>query len=155
MLIAAGVAASTAVIFNAPLSGVVFAAEILLTQISLFAILLIVTSTILATGTEYLLNGINPIFSSQTVNQINEHLTFFNAFIFVFFAISAMLGSTTGALLTSIILVSEMMRGYQFVLPLLMTVLTAYSVRHYLCSESIYTLKSYRRGIILHYRYYK
>lgn len=56
-------------------------------QISISAILLIIISTILSITTEYFLTGIDPIFSLQVVNQINNHLTFFDVFIFAFFGI--------------------------------------------------------------------
>lgn len=291
VLIAAGVAACTAVIFHAPLGGIVFATEFLLTQFSVFAILLIIIATTLAITVEYILFGLEPIFSLQIVNQISENVTFYNAFIFVIFGIAiglisiifirgvywfvdifnkflknaylrhllgmsivgcmlfllmtlfghyyiqgigfstiqdclnnhilnpwlllllvlakllatcltlgsgasggifspllfigatlgsafgiimhylfpafgvdpvlftlvgmaAMLGCTTGALITSIVLISEMMNNFHFILPIIITVLIAYIVRHCLCQENIYTLKLHRRGIDLHRRFY-
>lgn len=291
VLIAAGVAACTAVIFHAPLTGIVFAAEFLLTQFSVFAILIIIISTILAITVEYIYAGLEPIFSLQLVNPISEHVTLYHILIFVIFGISigilsvvfirgvywvedifneffknvylrhligmfivgcmiffsmtffghyyiqgigfstiqdclnnhilspwlllllvlakllatcltlgsgasggifspslfmgatlgsafgivmnyafptfgvdpvlftligmaAMLGSTTGALITSIILILEMMRNLHFILLIIITVLVAYMIRHYLCRENIYTLKLHRRGVDLHRRFY-
>jgi chloride channel protein, CIC family len=58
--------------------------------------------------------------------------------LFTLIGMAAMLGSTTGALITSIILISEMMRSYHFTLPIIVTVLIAYMVRHYLCRENIH-----------------
>lgn len=74
--------------------------------------------------------------------------------LFSLIGMAAMLGSTTGALLTSVILICEMLRNYHFILPLLITVLIAYIVRNYFCVENIYTLKLHRRGISLPRRYY-
>lgn len=65
VLIAAGVAGCTAVIFHAPLSGIVFAIELLLTQVSLLSVSLVIIATIFSTTIEYFLNGIDPIFSIQ------------------------------------------------------------------------------------------
>jgi chloride channel protein, CIC family len=75
VLMAAGAAACAAVIFHAPLSGIVFAIELLLVQISVFAILLIIISTILAITIEYVLVSTTPIFSLQLMNQINDPIT--------------------------------------------------------------------------------
>lgn len=284
VLIAAGVAACTAVIFHAPLSGVVFAVEVLLMQIAIFSVALIVVSTIVAITIEYILIGIEPIFSLQLANQMSSHVTLLNTFIFILFGImvgfislmfirgvyafedlfnkwfknaylrhmvgmfitgcmlfiamdlfghyyiegigfatiqdclnnqmlnpwllvilvfakllatcltlgsgasggifspslfmgatlgsafaivinyilpgvgispimfamlgmAAMLGSTTGALITSVVLISEMMNTIHLIFPIIMTVIMAYIVRHYLCHENIYTLKLRRRGV--------
>lgn len=291
ILIAAGVAACTAVIFNAPLSGVIFATEILLSPISLFGLLLIIVSTFFAVTTEYFLIDMEPIFTIQLPNHVGANATIHNIILFVFFGIvigfisvifirsfywfedfsngyfknpyfrhmtamlfvgfmiflfislfghyyiegtgfatiqdclnnrilnpwlllllvftklvatcltlgsgasggifspslfigatlgsafgviinylfpsfgvdpvlfaligmAAMLGSTTGALITSIVLISEMLRNFQFILPIIVAVSIAYFVRHYLCSENIYTLKLSRRGIDLHRKFY-
>ena len=74
--------------------------------------------------------------------------------LFTLIGMTAMLGSTTGALITSIILICEMMRNFHFVLPLIITVFIAYVVRYYFCRENIYTLKLHRRGIDLPRRYF-
>ncbi len=286
MLIAAGVAACTAVIFDAPFAGIIFASEFMLETISFFGVALIIIATFFALGIEYILINVKPIFSIQSVTQINSNLTLPNLLLFVSFGMvvgiisivlirsvyyfedffnryfkslylrhmtgmlivgcfmylsmnlfghyyiegigfatiqdclnnqilnprllvflvltkllatcltlgsgasggifspslfigailgsvfalvinylvptvavapvlftligmAAMLGSTTGALITSIILTCEMMRNYHFILPLIITVLIAYLVRYFFCRENIYTLKLHRRGIDL------
>ena len=291
MLMAAGVAACTAVIFHAPLAGIVFASEFMLETISFFGILLIIIATFSALAIEYVLIDVKPIFSIQFANQIGNNITLLNLFLYVslgiivgiisvlliravycfedyfnkylknvylrhmtgmffvgcltyvfmslfshyyiegigfatiqdclnnqilspwlllflvlgkllatcltlgsgasggifspslfigatlgnFFAIvmnylfptfavnpvlftligmAAMLGSTTGALITSVILTCEMMRNFHFILPLTITVIIAYLVRYYFCRENVYTLKLHRRGIDLTRRYF-
>jgi len=290
-LMAAGVAACTAVIFDAPLAGIVFASEFMLETISIFGIILIIIATFFALAIEYVLIDVKPIFSIQLVNQMSSNMTLGNLSLFVFFGITAgiisillirsvyivedffnncfknvylrhmtgmlfvgvlmflsmrlfghyyiegigfatiqdclnnqilnpwlllflilaklfatcvtlgsgasggifspslfigatlgsvfalvmnylvpafhvdpilftiigmaaMLGSTTGALITSIILTCEMMRNLHFVLPLTITVLIAYIVRYYFCHDNIYTLKLHRRGIELPRSYF-
>ncbi|KTD66912.1 MULTISPECIES: chloride channel protein [Legionella] len=291
ILMAAGVAACTAVIFDAPFAGIVFASEFMLETISVLSIALIIIATSFALCIEYLLIDVKPIFSTPLVNQINSNLTLSNLLLFVSFGMlvgiisillirsvyyfedffnshfknvflrhmtgmlivgffmylsmylfghyyiegigfatiqdclnnqilnlwlllflvvtkllatcltlgsgasggifspslfigatlgsafalminyfvptfvvdpvlftligmAAMLGSTTGALITSVILTCEMMRNYHFILPLTLTVLIAYLVRYSFCRENIYTLKLHRRGIDLPRRYF-
>ncbi len=70
----------------------------------------------------------------------------------IFFAIAgmaAMVSGTTGASITAIILVMEMTRSYNMVLPIILASVIAYGVRLILLKESIYTLKLARRGITI------
>ena len=68
------------------------------------------------------------------------------------FAIAGMaggIGGTTGAVLTAIIMVTEMTGDYNVMLPVIISVTTAYAVRKSLMRDSIYTLKLTRRGHIV------
>ncbi|MEM8731883.1 MAG: chloride channel protein [Pseudomonadota bacterium] len=58
----------------------------------------------------------------------------------------AMIAGTTGAILTALVMMVEMTADYSFILPLMIVSATAGVVRHYLCPETIYTLKLIRRG---------
>lgn len=85
MLVAAGVAARTAVIFDAPFAGIVFTSEFMLETISVFGVALIIIATFFALSIEYVLINEKPIFAIQLVNQINSNLTLPNLFLFVSF----------------------------------------------------------------------
>jgi CIC family chloride channel protein len=74
--------------------------------------------------------------------------------LFTLLGMAAILGSTTGALLTSTLLTMEMTRIFQPFIPIMLTVISAYVVRHYLCRENIYSLKLNRNGISYQHRYY-
>jgi CIC family chloride channel protein len=58
----------------------------------------------------------------------------------------AMVGGTTGAVLTATVMVFEMTRDYTVILPVILTVTVACAVRHQLLPATIYTLKLIRRG---------
>lgn len=65
------------------------------------------------------------------------------------FAVSGMagmVGGVTGAAVTAIVMVFEMTRDYNVVIPMTLTVAVAYGVRTALSRQSIYTMKLYRRG---------
>jgi len=66
--------------------------------------------------------------------------------IFAMAGMAGMIGSTTGAVLTGIIMVTEMTHDINTVLPIMITVSAAYVIRKLLSNESIYTLKLLRRG---------
>jgi CIC family chloride channel protein len=286
ILLAAGVAASTAVIFHAPLTGIVFASEMLLIPLSIFGLLIIIISTIAATVMNLIISGMDPLFSTQLIGQMSDYFTFVNIFIYgtfgiiigfvsvilirgvygiedifnkifknayfghicgmlitgcliyismiefghyyiegvgfatvqdclnnqllnpwllvfliiakmlatcftlgsgasggifspslfigatlgsffgllinlifpalgitpVIFAVigmAAMLGSVTGAILTSIVLIPELVNNAYIVIPVIYTVMIAHFVRQFLCRENIYTLKLIRRGVNL------
>ena len=84
MLMAAGVAACTAVIFDAPLAGIVFASEFLLETISVFGVVLIIISTFFALAIEYALIDVKPIFSIQIVNQMTSTITCYIIYFYSF-----------------------------------------------------------------------
>ena len=66
--------------------------------------------------------------------------------IYAVVGMAAMVGGTTGAVLTAIIMTFEQTRDYGIILPIILTVALAHVVRMKLCPESIYTLKLVRRG---------
>lgn len=59
---------------------------------------------------------------------------------------AGLIGSTTGAVVTAIVMIFEMTRDYQVIIPLLITVSVAYGMRRVLMTGSIYDLKLRRRG---------
>ncbi|HZZ27498.1 MAG TPA: chloride channel protein [Pirellulales bacterium] len=62
---------------------------------------------------------------------------------------AAMVGSATGAMLTAIVMLFEMTRDYNVVLPVIVALAIADAVRRRLCPPTIYTLKLLRRGHIV------
>lgn len=66
--------------------------------------------------------------------------------IYTIAAMAAMVGGSTGAVLTAIVMTFEQTRDYSVMLPIILTVSLAHIVRVKLCKESIYTLKLSRRG---------
>lgn len=73
----------------------------------------------------------------------------FNPILFVVAGMAGVVGSGTGAIVTAIVMTFEMTRDYADILPIMITVSLAYSIRLRLSNESIYTLKLFRRGYIL------
>ena len=69
-----------------------------------------------------------------------------NPVLFTITGMAAMVGGSTGALLTAITMTFEQTRDYGVILPIILTVTTAHLVRSRLCPHSIYTLKLARRG---------
>lgn len=63
--------------------------------------------------------------------------------------IAGMIGASTGALLTAIIMTSELTNDYSILLPLMVIVAIAYAVRRIFMKDSVYTLKLSRRGHII------
>lgn len=59
---------------------------------------------------------------------------------------AGMVGASTGAVLTAIVMVFEMTRDYGVIIPLMVTVSIAYGIRRALMRDSIYTFKLTRRG---------
>ena len=66
--------------------------------------------------------------------------------VFALAGMAGMVGATTSAVVTAIVMVFEQTRDYAAILPIIMTVALAYVVRVQLTPESIYTLKLARRG---------
>ena len=62
---------------------------------------------------------------------------------------AGMIGGTTGAAITSIVMVFEMTRNYNVIIPMIITVAIADGVRRVLSSDSIYTKKLTRRGHLI------
>lgn len=59
---------------------------------------------------------------------------------------AAVIGGSTGAVLTGIIMLAEMTADYSVILPLVITAAVAYAVRKGIMNESIYTMKLRARG---------
>jgi chloride channel protein, CIC family len=59
---------------------------------------------------------------------------------------AGMVGGATGAAITAIVMIFEMTRDYNVIVPMTITVAISYGVRKVLLKESIYTLKLARRG---------
>lgn len=66
--------------------------------------------------------------------------------VFAVAGMAGMVGATTAAVVTAIVLVFEQARDFSAILPVITTVALAYVVRVRLTPESIYTLKLARRG---------
>ena len=66
--------------------------------------------------------------------------------VFAIAGMAAMIGSTTGAIFTSVVMLAEMTGDHNTVLPTVLTAAVAYAVRRHLSPASIYTLKLNRRG---------
>jgi len=59
---------------------------------------------------------------------------------------AGMIAGATGAVLTAIVMIFEMTRDYNVIIPLMITASVAYGVRRALLRDSIYTMKLTRRG---------
>ena len=70
--------------------------------------------------------------------------------MFAVAGMAGMVGGATGAVLTAIIMLFEMTRDYNVILPVILTVTVAYMTRVMISRESIYTLKLLRRGRSIH-----
>lgn len=69
--------------------------------------------------------------------------------LFIVAGMAGVVGSATGAIVTAIAMTFEMTRDYADILPIMITVALAYTIRLRLSNESIYTLKLFRRGYVL------
>lgn len=61
----------------------------------------------------------------------------------------AMVGGSTGAVMTAVTMIFEMTRAYDIVMPMIVAVALSVGVRRLLSRESIYTLKLVRRGHVI------
>jgi CIC family chloride channel protein len=59
---------------------------------------------------------------------------------------ACMVGASTGAAVTAVVMIFEMTRDYAVIIPMTITVTLSYAVRWAMQPESIYTLKVARRG---------
>ncbi len=66
--------------------------------------------------------------------------------LFAIAGMAGMIGATTSAVVTAIVMVFEQTRDYSAILPIIIVVGLAYVVRVRLTAESVYTLKLARRG---------
>jgi CIC family chloride channel protein len=65
---------------------------------------------------------------------------------FAIAGMAAIIGGSTGAVLTGIIMLTEMTKDHSIMLPLVITCSVAYAVRKVVMNESIYTMKLRARG---------
>lgn len=59
---------------------------------------------------------------------------------------ACMVAASTGAAVTAVVMIFEMTRDYNVIIPLIIAVSLAYGVRHLLIADDLYTLKLTRRG---------
>lgn len=59
---------------------------------------------------------------------------------------ACMVASSTGAAVTAVVMIFEMTRDYNVIIPLIIAVSLAYGVRHMMIADDLYTLKLSRRG---------
>jgi len=85
---------------------------------------------------------------SGVVNSVLPGLGL-NPVHFAIAGMAAMVGGTTGAVLTATIMTFEMTRDYTVILPVILTVALATAVRQWLLPATIYTLKLQRRGHVV------
>jgi chloride channel protein, CIC family len=83
--------------------------------------------------------GLNYLFPSLSLNPVH----------FAYAGMAAMVGGTTGAAVTATIMAFEMTRDYTVILPVILTVVLACAIRHWLSPTTIYTLKLLRRGHVV------
>jgi CIC family chloride channel protein len=69
--------------------------------------------------------------------------------IFAVAGMAAMIGGTTGAVATATVMVFEMTRDLNAMLPIVLTVGVCVAVRNQVCPPTIYTLKLIRRGHVV------
>ncbi len=62
---------------------------------------------------------------------------------------ASLVGAATGAVVTAIVMIFEMTRDYNVIVPLMITVSIAYGARRLLMTDSIYTMKLTRRGHVI------
>jgi CIC family chloride channel protein len=70
----------------------------------------------------------------------------FSAVAFAVVGMGAMVGGATGASMTAIVMIFEMTRDYTVIVPLVLAVAVATSMRRWLITDNIYTVKLRRRG---------
>jgi CIC family chloride channel protein len=69
-----------------------------------------------------------------------------NPAAFAIAGMAGMVGSSTGAVMTAVVMIFEMTLDYTVIIPMAITVAIAYQVRYHILKPSIYTLKLERRG---------
>jgi len=75
-----------------------------------------------------------------------------NPAVFAVAGMAGVVGGATGAALAAIVMIFEMTRDYNVVMPMMLTAALSYGIRKLLCRESIYTLKLARRGHYIPWR---
>lgn len=82
---------------------------------------------------------VNAVVPSMHLNPVNAAVV----------GMACMVGASTGAAVTAVVMIFEMTRDFQVVVPLIIAVSAAYLVRRSLMVDTIYTLKLSRRGLHL------
>jgi len=59
---------------------------------------------------------------------------------------ACMVGASTGAAVTGVVMIFEMTRDYHLIIPLIISVSVAYAMRRLLLADTVYTMKLTRRG---------
>ncbi len=80
--------------------------------------------------------GVHALWPGVDVNPVNAAVI----------GMACMVGASTGAAVTAVVIVFEMTRDYRVIIPLIISVSLAYSIRRLLLADTIYTLKLTRRG---------
>ncbi len=80
--------------------------------------------------------GVQALFPGIDINPANAAVV----------GMACMVGASTGAAVTAVVMIFEMTRDYHVIIPLIISVSVAYSVRRLLLTDTIYTLKLTRRG---------
>ncbi len=118
----------------------------------LFVVKLIATSLTIGSG------GVGGVFSASLVIGASFGAAFgatldplvpglhLHTADFAIAGMAAMLGSTTGAPLTAIVMVFEMTRDYDIIVPIILCVMISLAVRREFITDSIYTVKLTSRG---------
>lgn len=125
----------------------------LLFLLLLFVLKIVVTSITLGSG------GSGGIFSPSLflgatfgaaygllLNVLFPHLPISPA-AFAVVGMAGVVGSGTGAAITSIVMIFEMTLDYQMILPMTIAVAISYGIRKFMMNDSIYSLKLSRRGL--------
>lgn len=68
---------------------------------------------------------------------------------FAMVGMGAMVGGGTGAVMTAVVMIFEMTRSYDIIMPMIVAVAMSVGVRRVLSRENIYTLKLVRRGRVI------
>jgi CIC family chloride channel protein len=68
---------------------------------------------------------------------------------FAMVGMGAMVGGGTGAVMTAVVMIFEMTRSYDIIMPMIVAVAMSIGVRRVLSRENIYTLKLARRGRVI------
>ena len=79
---------------------------------------------------------INTVMPSMHLNPVNAAIV----------GMACMVGASTGAAVTAVVMIFEMTRDFQVVVPLIIAVSAAYLIRRALMVDTIYTFKLTRRG---------
>lgn len=75
-----------------------------------------------------------------------------NPAVFAAVGMAGVVGGATGAALAAVVMVFEMTRDYNLIVPMILSVAISYGIRKLLSRESIYTLKLARRGHYIPWR---